>query len=158
MWYINLVCFFSTKNNENNENPFWAWCGKIRPLVLNSPWLLCWDRPAAARHCACFNTFSLQCDWTVALEAFSFPLAGDYLYMYILLFIYLFIYLFNDYWLQSSNVSSYWLLMPLCRIVRSYSVVNYYCQGNSQRLGWGKDSLFQLFNEWNWSDVVVRNL
>ena len=35
---ISIWCGFSQlKLNETNENPFWASCGKILPLVLNSP-------------------------------------------------------------------------------------------------------------------------
>ena len=29
--------FFPNSNYGNNQNPFWALCGKIRPLALNSP-------------------------------------------------------------------------------------------------------------------------
>ena len=48
MWYIYLVCFFSTKTIKSIlcivwENMYW----------ITSWLLLCRDRPAAARRCAC---------------------------------------------------------------------------------------------------------
>ena len=56
--------FFLNFNDENNEHPFWVSYEKIWPLVLNYPWLLCRDRPAAARRCACYS--SIQSSFLLA--------------------------------------------------------------------------------------------
>ena len=50
MWHIILVYFFPTKTVEIIKHSFWAFGGKIWPLVLN--WLLYQDGAAAARRCA----------------------------------------------------------------------------------------------------------
>ena len=57
--------FFLNLNDGTNENPFWASCGKIRPLVLNYPVTFCQDRPAAARRCACSASFDMRQPYTL---------------------------------------------------------------------------------------------
>ena len=58
MWYINLVCFFSTKTMRMKKIHFRHRVRKYDPWSWITPWLLCRDRPTAARRCACFY-FSL---------------------------------------------------------------------------------------------------
>ena len=53
MWYINLVCFFSTKTMRIVKIHFGYLVGKYNHQYRITPWLLCQDRPPAARHCAC---------------------------------------------------------------------------------------------------------
>ena len=88
MWYINLVCFFLNWNDENNENPFWSLCGKIHVYYWITPWLLCWDRPAAARRCACHHVFSqvghavmsfLTCFLMIESHKSRFPISAFHL-------------------------------------------------------------------------------
>ena len=54
MWYINLVYFFSTKTMRIAKIHFGHCVGKYDPYYWITPWLLCRDRNAAARRCACF--------------------------------------------------------------------------------------------------------
>ena len=52
MWYINIVCFFPTKMMGIIKIHFGHYVGKYDPLYWITPYILCRDRPAAARRCA----------------------------------------------------------------------------------------------------------
>ena len=57
MWPIILVYFFPTKTMEMMKIHFKHYVRKYGPWYWICPWLLCRDRSAAARRCACFFVF-----------------------------------------------------------------------------------------------------
>ena len=64
--------FFLNLHDENNGNPFWALCGKIRPLVLNYPisFVLGSARCSSA---LCLFTISLYLYTSTENDVFSQP-------------------------------------------------------------------------------------